>query len=124
MKANGGCQHVCMNNITSYRCFCHSGYLLEVDGHSCKGNIQNNFVCTIPSIFELHYGWPLYAFQCTYILLVRIHNEKRVSNSDIPMKDELVNYHYICHYIGCLDSVEWNGGLEWCIISLSDNGSV
>ena len=35
---NGGCDHVCKNNIGSHDCLCNNGHLLEVDKRSCKGN--------------------------------------------------------------------------------------
>ena len=38
MESNGGCHHVCKNNLGSYQCLCHSGYLLGTDKHSCEGN--------------------------------------------------------------------------------------
>ncbi|KAK3741569.1 hypothetical protein QZH41_012512 [Actinostola sp. cb2023] len=32
----GGCQHICVNTIGSYRCECKVGYTLHNDHHSCK----------------------------------------------------------------------------------------
>uniref|UniRef100_A0A3Q4HMA0 Fibulin 2 n=1 Tax=Neolamprologus brichardi TaxID=32507 RepID=A0A3Q4HMA0_NEOBR len=51
------CQHTCTNIWGSYRCSCHQGYILQLDGHSCApgtvarpGNLntgpQNNGGCS------------------------------------------------------------------------------
>ena len=39
VKSNGGCQHICKNNIGSYQCLCHNGYSLVADEYSCEGKI-------------------------------------------------------------------------------------
>ena len=36
-KQNGGCSHVCVNDIGSYHCVCPSGYRIAPDGHTCQG---------------------------------------------------------------------------------------
>ena len=38
VESNGECQHICKNEISTYQCLCHSGYLLGADKHSCEGN--------------------------------------------------------------------------------------
>ena len=38
VESNGGCQHDCSNNIGSYQCWCHSGYVLRTDQHGCEGD--------------------------------------------------------------------------------------
>uniref|UniRef100_A0A3Q2Q6B5 Metalloendopeptidase n=1 Tax=Fundulus heteroclitus TaxID=8078 RepID=A0A3Q2Q6B5_FUNHE len=35
-KANGGCQHDCVNTFGSYRCQCRSGFMLHDNEHDCK----------------------------------------------------------------------------------------
>jgi len=37
VKSNGGCQHVCKNEVGSYQCLCHSGHLLGTDEYNCEG---------------------------------------------------------------------------------------
>ena len=36
---NGGCEHNCHNLIGTYECSCNDGYLLETDGHHCRGTL-------------------------------------------------------------------------------------
>ena len=36
---NGGCDHGCINTVSSYYCTCRTGYNLQSDKHSCKGNV-------------------------------------------------------------------------------------
>ncbi|XP_052782319.1 uncharacterized protein LOC128218695 isoform X2 [Mya arenaria] len=33
---NGGCQHVCRNNLASFTCLCNSGYVLKTDLKTCE----------------------------------------------------------------------------------------
>ena len=35
---NGGCEQLCENKEGSHECKCNSGFTLEGDGKSCKGN--------------------------------------------------------------------------------------
>ncbi|CAG5867410.1 unnamed protein product [Menidia menidia] len=35
-KANGGCQHECVNTFGSYSCQCRSGFMLHDNKHDCK----------------------------------------------------------------------------------------
>ncbi|XP_031559878.1 tolloid-like protein 1 [Actinia tenebrosa] len=35
-KRKGGCQHICVNTIGSYRCACKPGFTLHSNKHSCK----------------------------------------------------------------------------------------
>ncbi|XP_048589480.1 tolloid-like protein 1 isoform X2 [Nematostella vectensis] len=35
-ERKGGCQHICVNTIGSYRCTCKPGFVLHPDQHSCK----------------------------------------------------------------------------------------
>ena len=37
-NSNHGCEHICVNELGSYRCSCRNGYQLGVDGKSCLGN--------------------------------------------------------------------------------------
>ena len=34
---NGGCEHICNNQIASYDCECRNGYTLGEDLHACIG---------------------------------------------------------------------------------------
>ena len=36
---NGGCEHICNNQIGSYHCTCRAGYTLESDIHNCSGQL-------------------------------------------------------------------------------------
>ena len=38
LTENGGCSHLCYNNIGSFSCSCHEGYNL-MDKLFCQGNI-------------------------------------------------------------------------------------
>uniref|UniRef100_A0A3P8R8R8 Fibulin 2 n=1 Tax=Astatotilapia calliptera TaxID=8154 RepID=A0A3P8R8R8_ASTCA len=48
------CQHTCTNIWGSYRCSCHQGYILQLDGHSCapgtKTNTAHHSEHTIPTV--------------------------------------------------------------------------
>ena len=35
---NGGCQHICTNNIGSYQCSCNNGFVLHENKHDCVGS--------------------------------------------------------------------------------------
>lgn len=35
---NGGCQHICTNNIGSYQCSCNNGFVLHENKHDCIGS--------------------------------------------------------------------------------------
>ena len=54
---NGGCDHICVNTVSSFECQCRSGYELQGNGKSCTGGIS----CTLWSksvfmgIFALYY---------------------------------------------------------------------
>ena len=37
---NGGCMHLCEEDVGVIRCSCHAGYQLEADERSCTGNIS------------------------------------------------------------------------------------
>lgn len=30
------CSQLCVNTVGSYKCDCHTGYIMEADGHNCK----------------------------------------------------------------------------------------
>ena len=34
---NGGCAHICDNEVGSFTCRCTDGYVLDVDNLSCNG---------------------------------------------------------------------------------------
>lgn len=41
------CQQVCVNTNGGFRCACNTGYLLNSDGRTCRGNIlYNHSLCT------------------------------------------------------------------------------
>lgn len=35
-QSSGMCSQLCINSPGSYQCDCHSGYIMEADGHHCK----------------------------------------------------------------------------------------
>lgn len=41
---SASCDHNCQNTVGSYRCTCRQGYILNMDGKSCKGNVFS-FCC-------------------------------------------------------------------------------
>ena len=40
------CEQNCHNTIGSYSCTCNSGFVIDVDGHTCHGNFHINLTCT------------------------------------------------------------------------------
>ncbi|UYV64840.1 BMP1 [Cordylochernes scorpioides] len=48
---NGGCQHICINIIGSYRCSCHNGFVLHDNKHGCKeGSCTHQLVTPVGEI--------------------------------------------------------------------------
>ena len=39
----GGCDHVCDNTDGSYSCSCYSGYTLNNDQHTCRGQCEKQY---------------------------------------------------------------------------------
>ena len=37
---NGGCEQTCVNNVGTYNCHCRHGYNLNLDNHTCKGELD------------------------------------------------------------------------------------
>ena len=36
---NGNCSQICSNTVGSYMCSCMTGYVLDVDGTTCNGEM-------------------------------------------------------------------------------------
>lgn len=34
---DGGCSHICVNEVGSYQCQCPNGYAMDTSGHNCQG---------------------------------------------------------------------------------------
>ena len=47
---NGGCQHICVEQVAGYTCRCRSGYTLREDEHTCEGLFE--FECRFIYLFE------------------------------------------------------------------------
>ena len=45
VNSNGGCQHVCKNDIGGYQCLCNGGHTLGIDKHGCKGMCVDDISC-------------------------------------------------------------------------------
>ena len=43
--AMNDCEQNCHNTIGSYSCTCNSGFVIDVDGHTCHGNFHVTFTC-------------------------------------------------------------------------------
>ena len=41
---NGGCDHICNNQIASYDCECRNGYILGQDLHDCIGKHESYYL--------------------------------------------------------------------------------
>ena len=41
-RKNGGCNHICKNQLGRYRCKCKAGYKLGIDKKTCTGNLLMN----------------------------------------------------------------------------------
>ena len=39
-SSNGGCEHTCKNTEGAHYCLCNTGYQLQTDDKSCKGNLR------------------------------------------------------------------------------------
>ena len=42
LTENGGCAHICTNNVASFECSCTPGYQLNEDGLACDGKCKVN----------------------------------------------------------------------------------
>ncbi|XP_015790048.1 tolloid-like protein 1 [Tetranychus urticae] len=56
---NGGCQHICINTIGSYKCACHNGFVLHENKHDCKeGSCTHSIVSPFGLISSPNYPEP------------------------------------------------------------------
>ena len=47
VKSNGGCDHICINNILGHHCDCYDGFTLDRDNITCVANAEcSGGVCT------------------------------------------------------------------------------
>ncbi|XP_041825725.1 bone morphogenetic protein 1-like isoform X1 [Melanotaenia boesemani] len=56
-KANGGCQHECVNTFGSYSCQCRSGFMLHDNKHDCKEAGCDHVVNTVSGTISSP-NWP------------------------------------------------------------------
>ncbi|XP_074593288.1 protein tolkin-like [Brevipalpus obovatus] len=102
---NGGCQHICKNTIGSYKCACHSGFVLHENGHDCKeGSCTHQIQSTssVESIVSPNYPEPYpNRKDCTWLFSTTAGHRIKLNYDDFEFESHPdCAYDYVAIYDG------------------------
>ncbi|XP_061589374.1 bone morphogenetic protein 1-like isoform X2 [Cololabis saira] len=90
-KANGGCQHECVNTFGSYSCQCRSGFMLHENKHDCKEAGCDHVINSVSGMISSP-NWPdKYPSKkaCTWLLSTTPGHRIKLVFNDVDMEAHL-----------------------------------